>query len=261
VNYQRDTGIPKHRTRWNWNYNLPFGKERYFASNAPSWLNNLIGGWRLSGTGTIVSTWFALPTNNWGAINGPIEVYGKKYPILDCRSTPATAATPQDERCFPGYLYFNGYISQRFIASRNANGMRNGVFGLPDNYVPAEGPVNPWPKGYQAGAPVSNDWDTNNVYVKLKNGTTVSVAEDTGLHPWRQQYHTGPFNWTTDASLLKFFTLKERLRLRINFDLFNVFNVQGLNTPGSDGIVTLQNSYGGFGIRPRQAQVNARLEW
>jgi hypothetical protein len=84
---------------------------------------------------------------------------------------------------------------------------------------------------------------------------------DTGLHPWRQQYRLGPFNWTTDASLLKFFTLKERLRLRMNFDLFNVFNKQGLNTPGADGIVTLQNSYGGFGIRPRQVQVNARLEW
>ena len=51
------------------------------------------------------------------------------------------------------------------------------------------------------------------------------------------------------------------LRLRMNFDLFNVLNVQGLNTPGAYGIVTLQNSYGGFGIRPRQVQVNARLEW
>ena len=61
--------------------------------------------------------------------------------------------------------------------------------------------------------------------------------------------------------LLKFFNLKERLRLRMNFDVFNVFNVQGLNPPGSDGIVTLQNSYGGFGLRPRQVQVNARLEW
>ena len=47
----------------------------------------------------------------------------------------------------------------------------------------------------------------------------------------------------------------------MNFDLFNVFNLQGLNIPGSDGIVTLQNSYGGYGIRPRQVQVSLRLEW
>ena len=54
---------------------------------------------------------------------------------------------------------------------------------------------------------------------------------------------------------------KERFALRMAFDVFNVFNVQGLNTPGSDGVVTLQNSYGNFGIRPRQVQVKARLEW
>ena len=52
-----------------------------------------------------------------------------------------------------------------------------------------------------------------------------------------------------------------RVRLRLNFDVFNVFNRQGLNTPASDGIVTLQNSYGGFGFRPRQVQITARLEW
>ena len=71
----------------------------------------------------------------------------------------------------------------------------------------------------------------------------------------------GPFNWTTDASLLKYFNFTERVRLRLNLDAFNLLNVQGLNTPGSDGIVTLQNSFGGFGIRPRQLQVSARLEW
>ena len=260
VNFQRDTSIPKHRTRWNWTYDLPVGKNKLLARNAPNWLNNLIGGWRLAGTGTIVSSWFALPTNNWGEMTN-FEVYGKKYPILDCRSTPATAKTPADERCYSGYLYFNGYISERFIDSRNANGMRNGVFGLPADYHPAEKPVDPWPKGGQPGAPGSANWDTNNVTIRLQNGSTVQAAVDTGLHPWRQQYRVGPFNWTTDASLLKMFQLKERLGLRLSFDVFNVLNVQGLNIPSSDGIVTLQNSYGGFGIRPRQVQVKGRLEW
>lgn len=61
--------------------------------------------------------------------------------------------------------------------------------------------------------------------------------------------------------MLKFFNLTERARLRINVDVFNVFNTQGLNVPGSDGVVSLQNSYGGFGFRPRQVQLGARLEW
>jgi len=61
--------------------------------------------------------------------------------------------------------------------------------------------------------------------------------------------------------LLKRFAIRERIALDMTFQVFNVFNVQGLNPPGSDGVVTLQNSYGGFGLRPRQVQVKARLEW
>jgi hypothetical protein len=262
LNYQRDTSVPKHRTRWNWNYDLPVGRGKLLGRNAAKWVDNLIGGWKLSGSGTIVSSWFALPTNWWGSFND-FEVYGTKYPILDCRNTPSTAKTAADERCFQGYLYYNGYISNRFIDSRNAFGMRNGVFGLPANYKPATTPITPWPVGGQPNDPNASNYDTNNVTLTLKDGSRALVAEDTGVHPWRQQYRTGPFNWTTDASLLKFFSLTERVKLRMNFDMFNVFNVQGLNAPGSDGtgIVTLQNSYGGFGLRPRQVQVSARVQW
>jgi hypothetical protein len=50
-------------------------------------------------------------------------------------------------------------------------------------------------------------------------------------------------------------------RLRLNADLFNVFNLHGLNVPNAEGISSLANSYGGFGIRPRQLQLTARLEF
>ncbi len=264
LNYGRDvtgaTPIPQQRSRWNWNYDLPFGKGRQFAGNAPRWLDTAIGGWKLSGSGTLLNTWFSLPTNDWGEL-GKFEVYDKKYKILDCRGTPAAATSARDERCIEGYLWFNGYISSRFRDSRNAAGLRNGVFGLPANYHPASQPVNPWPVGGQPTDAGAADYDTNYVYIKLKNGSTQRVLKDTGLHPWRQQYRKGPFNWTTDASLLKFFTLTEHARLRVNFDVFNVLNNQGLNAPGSDGIVSLANSYGGSGFRPRQVQVTARLEW
>ena len=260
LNYSRDTAIPKHRVRWNWNYDLPFGKGRRFARNAPKPVNGLIGGWKLSGSGTLVSTWYAMPTNNWGETSN-FEVFGTRYKILDCRNTPATATNPRDERCSEGYLWFNGYISERFINSHNAAGLRNGIFGLPAEYHPALRPVNPWPKGGLPSDPGANDYDTNVVYLKLNNGSTMRVNYDTGLHPWRNQHRLGPFNWTTDASLLKFFSITERVRLRANFDIFNVFNNQGLNTPGSDGILSLASSFGGFGFRPRQVQVTMRLEW
>ncbi|MBI4907408.1 MAG: TonB-dependent receptor [Acidobacteria bacterium] len=258
--YDRDTWAPKHRIRWNWNYDLPFGKGKWIGRNVPRWANNLVGGWKLSGSGTLLSQWFAMPTNQWGEM-GRFEVYGRKYEILDCRSTPATAKLAQEERCRPGYLYHNGYISERFVNSYNANGLRNGVFGLPEDYKPAMKPVNPWPKGGRTGDPGSGDWDTNVVYIPLNNGTNQRVNVDTGLHPWRNQYVLGPFNWITDTSLLKFFQLTEKARLRMNMDVFNVFNNQGQVNPAADGIATLATSYGGNGFRPRQMQVTMRLEW
>ncbi len=260
LNYTRDLGIPKHRWRWNFSYDLPFGRRQHFAKNVNTFVNAVIGGWKLAGSGTIVSTWFSLPTNNWGTFND-LQVYGKKYRITDCRATPATATNPKDERCFEGYLFFNGYISERFINSKNAAGLRNGVYGLPADYKPVQSPVNPWPKGGQTGEPGSTLWDTNTVTLTLKNGARQQVTPDTGLHPFRNQSRLGPYNWTQDASMLKFFNVTERVRLRLNFDVFNLFNTQGLNVPGTDGIASLQSSYGGFGMRPRQVQVNARLEW
>ena len=260
LNYTRDGAIPQHRVRWNFSYDVPFGRGRHFARNAGKLVNSVIGGWRLAGSGTVVSSWFTLPTNNWGPM-GNLEVYRTKYKILDCRATSPTATNPQDERCYEGYLWYNGYISNRLINSRNAAGLRNGVYGLPANYKPVQTPVNPWPVGGLPTDPGANLYDTNNVNIRLTNNSTAQVAYDTGLHPFRNQYLLGPFNWTQDASMLKFFNITERARLRVNVDVFNVLNTQGLNVPGSDGIVTLQNSYGGFGTCPRQVQVGMRMEW
>lgn len=275
--YDRDLGVPKHRVRWNWNYDLPFGKGRWLGRTATGFWQGVIGGWKLSGTGTLLNTWYARPTGNWGEF-GNFEVYGTKYKILDCRATPNDASKPEQERCTPGYLWFNGYISNRVINSRNAAGLRNGVYGLPDNYKPAQQPVNPWPVGGLPTDANAADYDTNVVYIPLINtnanancdlsrGARVScqrVSMDTGYHPWRNQYLLGPFNWVTDASLLKFFPIKERLKLRVNVDLFNIFNVQGLNAPNSEGIVSLSNSYNPNnqnGFKPRQLQMTLRIEW
>lgn len=261
--YDRDTAIPKHRVRWNWIYDLPFGKGRTFGKTASGFVNGLIGGWRFSGSGTILNTWYSLPTNNWGEFSN-FEVYGKKYKILDCRATPATATNAKDERCTPGYLYFNGYISERNINSKNAAGLRNGIFGLPENYKPAQKPIIPWPKGGLPTDANAGDYDTNVEYITLKNGTRQRVTKDTGYHPWRNQYRMGPFNWVTDASLLKFFNITERVRLRVNVDLFNVFNVQGFNPPNAEGILSLGGSYNPNnqnGFKPRQLQGTLRLEW
>ena len=261
LNYQRDTAIPKHRIRWNWIYELPFGKGRTLARHAPRWLDAVIGGWTMTGSGTIVSNWFALDSSDWNFVSKP-EVYGTKYGILDCTATPATAKTWMDERCYSGYLYWNGYISQKLINSVNSYGIPNGYFGIPADYHPAVTPLNPWPAGGSTTDPNATDYDTNNAYVILTNGTRQRVTYDTGLNPWRNQYLLGPMNWNMDSSLRKVFAIREHVRLRIAFDVFNVLNLQGLNAPSSTtGVASLRNSLGGFGFQPRQAQGSFRLDF
>jgi hypothetical protein len=259
LNYQRDTGVPKHRVRWNWIYDLPFGRNRAFASNAPKWLNAMIGGWTLTGSGTVVSTWFALDSSDWGFTGAPVQVYGTKYPIEDCTATPASARTPQDVRCYKAYYYWNGYISSNRINSVNAYGMPNGIEGLPSGLKPAVTPLVP----YGTPGAVTGDYDTNNVYIVLSNGTRQQVAYNTGLNPFRNQYRLGPFNWVMDSSIRKTFKFTEsgRVNLRVALDVFNVLNNPGLNTPGANGIVDVNTSFGAYGFVPRQCQGSFRLEF
>jgi hypothetical protein len=290
--YDRDTGIPKHRIRSNWNYDLPFGQGKWLGKGANDFVNGVIGGWKLVGKVAFLNTWYARPTNQWGEF-GNFETYGKKYKITDCRATPVAATQKSQERCTDGYLWFNGYIPQQLINSTNAAGLRNGVYGLPENYKPAQKPITTSPffgQPRSTDTTITNDYDTNVVYIPLskvvnaagqivpqnfnctytpaQNGNPAitrsncqRIAMDTGLHPWRNQHHLGPFNSTVDVSLMKFFRIKEKLVLRVNIDVFNVLNTQGLNAPSAEGIVSLANSYRANAIAPRQMQGTLRLEW
>jgi hypothetical protein len=248
LNYRRDTTLPKHRLRWNWIVDLPFGRGQRFGSNAGGFLDRIIGGWQIAGFGSMRSNYWMLPTNNWGEL-GNVELYGKQYPIEDCRSG----------QCIPGYLYYNGYIPAHRINSVDAQGRPNGVMGVPQNYVPAHRPV--WPTPANGGSPTDPNrqfYETNSVLVPLNNGSMQRVNIDTNLHPWRNQAIPGPWTNGLDASLFKNTRINERFVLRFNADFFNVLNNPGLNQPDSaSGIVSLQNSAN----PPRQLQLTLRLTW
>src|SRR5262249_35434627 len=62
LSYQRDTSIPKHRVRWNWITDLPFGQGKFIGRDAHGFVNRLIGGWQAAGLGSLRSNYFALPT-------------------------------------------------------------------------------------------------------------------------------------------------------------------------------------------------------
>jgi hypothetical protein len=112
--------------------------------------------------------------------------------------------------------------------------------------------------GGSASDPNFAFYESNTVYVPLKNGTIQRTSLNTNLHPWRNQYIPGPWNWGLDASLFKAFRLREGAFLRFNADFFQVMNNPGMGQPdGSSGILSLQNSSNGA----RQLQLTLRLTW
>jgi hypothetical protein len=251
--YQRDTSIPKHRLKWNWLVDLPVGKGKSIAGNASKVLDKFIGGWQIAGIGSLGSTYFSLPTANWNLTGEPIHQYGYQYPIENC-----TGGT-----CIPGYLWWNGYIPANQINSHDAQGRANGYEGIPADYKPAVTPLIPWgsttlPANAPANTNISQYWDTNNVWIPLKNGTTQIVGYNSGLHPWRNQYLPGVLQWNMDASAFKNVQFGEQLNFRLSADFFNVFNHPGNpNTVGGDGFLNTRNS----GNAGRVLQLGLRLNW
>jgi hypothetical protein len=243
LTYRRDTGIPKHRVKWNFLVDLPIGKGKPLFNSMNSVLDKIVGGWQVSGIGQIRSNYFSLPTGIYPTGN-PIETYGYKYPIQDCRSGV----------CYPGYLWWNGYIPSNLINSVDANGKPNGIMGVPADYKPAGQPLIPHnTPGYS-----SSVQGTNTVWVTMADGKQQQTTYNNNLHPWRQQYIPANRQWSMDAGLVKNFGIRERLLCRFNIDFFNVFNTPGNPTGVSqEGILSTRNS----GQDARTAQLSLRLSW
>ena len=250
-NYARDTGTPQHQMRWNWIADIPVGRGKKFAGTSGGIVEKLIGGWQIAGTGNWRSNHFALPTGIYPNGN-KIEMYGDKYKVEDCRSGA----------CFPGYLWFNGYIPANRINSVDNNGKPNGVMGVPENFKSSGAPLIPWgattAPNMPAGTNISGFWDTNNVWIPLNNGTVQRTTFNDNLHPWRNQFFRAPNQWGVDASLFKFVNITEKVTFRFNVDFFNVLNHP--NDPISvdqSGVLTTRNS----GSGARVMQLTARLMW
>ena len=247
--YRRDTGIPKHRVNGNFLVDVPIGKGKRIAGNAGRAVDAVIGGWQIAGNGTLTSRYFQIPTNLWGA-QGKIETYGKKHPVQDCRSGV----------CYDGWLYWNGYIPANRINSVDPRtGRPNGVMGVPDSYRPFQTPIIPTPaNGGSPSDPNFPFYESNNVLVRLNNGTDQRVAFDNGLHPLQNQFLMGPMIWNMAASVFKTVPISERVSLRVNVDfLNNAFNMPGTTMPGGDGVITNRFSANA----PRVLQLTMRLLW
>lgn len=195
------------------------------------------------------SNWWGLPTGNWVFPN-PVEIYGTKHKVQDCRSGV----------CRDAYLYYNGYIPANRINSKDAQGRPNGVMGVPDNYKPSHVPLYPTPaNGGSPSDPNYPYYESNTVWVPMKDGSLQRTTLNTNLNPWRNQWASGLFSWSQSASLFKVIPVNERVFFRLTIDFFNVFNVPGIpKTPdATTGLIDAQVSGNGS----RTMQFGLRLTW
>ena len=254
------SGAPAQTVKFNYVYDLPFGRGKKFLGNVNKLADELIGGYQLAGAGSVQNQYFSITATNWGPTN-PIHMYRHGAPITDCRSGT----------CLHEFLYWNGYIPPTNISGNTCSaGLSTVVSGLPSNYVPYQTPLDTSCSAPSGGKAVTDKYyGLNDVTIKLANGTTGAIAYQPGPNasssaswsgdsPFAKTVLTGPFNYTTDASLFKVFPINERVNLRFNMDVFNLLNMQGYNNPsGSDGTEVMTSSYN----TARQVQFSLRLNF
>lgn len=235
---------------------LPIGRGKKFFGKSPHWVDELIGGYQIAWNGSLFQNWMGVTSSNWGGDNpagggtmSKIKVYKHKYPVTDCSSGV----------CLKGYLWYNGYNSPLNVTNP-CTGVHL-ISGLPTDYQPYQTPINMDPGAYTCTNGVfkasNTQYLTNNVPVKLSNGTTVYTAFSPGpaVNPFTHTYLHSPWFSSPDASIFKVFPIHDALNFRVNVDAFNVFNIQGNNAPNSNGIQYFTSSHN----TPRQIQLSARL--
>ncbi len=271
-NYMVDTASPPQHLQFNGIIDLPFGKGKRWLGNSNRAMNEVVGGWQVASAGRLVWTDFAIDSGKWGPTN-PLKVYKHGAPVTDCRSGV----------CLKGYEWFNGYIAPTALAGNACSGgLSNVVNGLPSNWAPYQTPIDTICSAPVGGhASVDQYYGTNDVVMNNVSGQPANTVIPYGVvpannsngpsgnavnvtNPFGHTVLAGPMNWSADVSLFKVFPITERFSLRLNVDAFNVFNNQGLPTPGSsDGIVCV--TPGGQGCSSnnigRQLQFTARLNF
>ena len=132
--------------------------------------------------------------------------------------------------------------------------------GVPSNYRPAHSPLIPTPaNGGSSADPNFAFYESNTVYIPMRDGSLQRTSLNDNLNPWRNQWQSGLFSWGQNASLFKVIPINERAFFRLNIDFFNVFNMPGIpKTPdATTGLIDAQFSGNGA----RALQFGLRLTW
>ena len=228
LGYQNSSNIPAHRVRYNFIYDLPFGKGKKLAGAAGRGLDAIIGGWQIAAIGEWRS-------GNWLSVNSARYLFGD--PTLSADERLLMTFAGRNQR-----LWFRGDFDPALATNVDQAALQRLV---------------PVSRAQRVVRPVGTAFD-NRIAQTLANGT-VRQTPITDTVVWNARaFFRGPGDWNLDASLFKNFRLTERATLRFTADFFNSLNhptdQDPNNTTGLQDLSSQRN-------QPRIIQFSLRLSF
>lgn len=227
--YYNSAAVPPHQIKWNGIYDLPFGRGKKFGDGVSKAVDQIIGGWQIA----FIGYW---QSGNWMSVAN--YLWADPNLSADQRLSLNYAGTNS-------VLYFRGDFDPTLAK------------GVDQSRLQALVPVN---RAQRAIHPVSSNGTTynNQVQAKLANGQVVN-ASITDNFTWNaKNFLLGPRSWSEDLSIFKYFSITERIKLRLTGDFFNAFNHPNDNNPNTTtGLINMSSQKND----PRIIQLTGRIEW
>ncbi len=225
--YTNSGQVPPQRMTWSGLWQLPFGHGQKYLGSANRFVDAVAGGWQIA----FVGTWEG---GFWMGNDPGLLQFGN--PSLSSGQRLHLTYNNVNQ-----LLWFRGYFDPTGASNVNTAAL--------ESLVPAD-----WtqrvlrPRGADQG---------NDVPLTV-NGVTTNVYAGDMVSPNARNYMLGPGAWNQDLTLIKYFSLTERVRLRLSGDFFNSFNHPNLNTPNnSTGLIDLSSQPNAARI----IQLGARIEF
>jgi outer membrane receptor protein involved in Fe transport len=223
-------------------YELPFGRNKQFLAGAPTYLNEIVGGWSVS---PIVNISSGLPFT---------------LGMNDCGSSVGGTSAP----CYP-----NGSSSHLHT---NLGKFNAGSHNRP-YYTSVEGTTSTSIDGVDVPNHLCTHTTTVNGVSTVvpgvpAGGFSCPALDEIGSSGRNNAW--GPGFWNVDSSLMKNFAIKENISAQFRVDFFNLFNhidPANPNTGNVDSNGNITNGAGGNGVgavgqaSPRQLDFSLRLQF
>ena len=198
-----NSGPSSHAIKFNWVFELPFGRGKPFGSGVSRWMDMLIGGWEFDGVGRIQSG----SIFNYGGYRlvgmteKDLQKMFKFYKRPDADGNTQLYMFPQD--------VIDNSILALYTASATSPTGYSGALPTGRYLAPASGP------------------DCVSFVVKRNYIRCPGTTET--------RYIKGPWYWKVDMSFVKRIALVRNMRIEARMDLYNIFDVVNFNATSGMG--------------------------